>query len=154
MQPGLRPTQSLRDLKPPEVGSWGADSWVQLGMTQPVTPTESFPLGSLPASVSLGRVVAGNRPGRSKQPLQTLQMEAASCPAPPNQRCSTPGALGTVFPGSLAIKCQSPYPRINSSNLNVLSTNLMPISEQLYPSAPPLQSSEMVKHKPNTSEPT
>lgn len=110
MQPGLRPTQSLRDLKPPEVRSWGADSWVQLGMTQPVTPTESFPLGSLPASVSLGRVVAGNRPGRSKQPLQTLQMEAASCPAPPNQRCSTPGALGTVCPGSLAISASHPIP--------------------------------------------
>lgn len=37
---------------PRKLGAGVQDSWVQVGMTQTVTPTESFPLSSLPASVS------------------------------------------------------------------------------------------------------
>lgn len=55
-------------------------SWVQLGMTQPVTPTESFPLGSLPASVSLGRV------GAWEQAWQ----ERAAPPDTPDGSCFLP----------------------------------------------------------------
>lgn len=40
---------------PGSQGAGAQDSWVQLGLTQPVTLAESLPLGSLLASVSSGR---------------------------------------------------------------------------------------------------
>lgn len=69
-------------------------SWVQLSLTQQVTPAESLPLGRRPASVSSGRAgsweqgLAGNKKlvlhlWTLRQASPICQMEAASCPAQP-----------------------------------------------------------------------
>lgn len=83
-------------------GAGAQGSWVQLGLTQRVTPAESLPLGSLPASVSSGRVGAGNRvcwePAARVAPLHSTagfsvcQMEVAPCPA--QLRMLAPGPWG------------------------------------------------------------
>lgn len=95
-------------------GSWElgcrAPGSNQVGMTQPVTPTESFPLSSLPASVSSGRVggweqvwqgPAGPPDSPDASLLPALPSPALPCPTRDAQH---PGALGTVFPGNLAVK--------------------------------------------------
>lgn len=103
---------------PGSQGAGAQGSWVQLGLTQRVTPAESLPLGRLPASVSSGRAgsweqgLAGNKKlvlhlWTPRQASPICQMEAASCPSQPkmlNTRGGVGGALGTIFPGNLVIK--------------------------------------------------
>lgn len=83
---------------PRSQGAGAQGSWVQLGLTQLVTPAESLPLGSLPASVSSGRTgsweqgLAGNeqlalhlwtlRGGFSCLPDRRKRL-----PAPPSPKC-------------------------------------------------------------------
>lgn len=79
---------------PGSQGAGAQGSWVQLGLTQRVTPAESLPLGSLPASVSSGRAgsweqgLAGNKKHvlhlwTPRRASRICQMEATSCPAQP-----------------------------------------------------------------------
>lgn len=75
-------------------------SWVQLGMTQPVTPTESFPLCSLLASVSSGRVGDWEQAWQDQAaPPDTPDGNCfLPCPLLPNQKCLTPRGPGDRFP--------------------------------------------------------
>lgn len=107
----FRPAWFPRDCRPPETRELGCGvrgSWVQLGLTQRVTPAESLPLGRLPASVSSGRAgsweqgLAGNKKlvlhlWTPKQASPICQMEVASC-SPQPEMLNTQGVPWDHFP--------------------------------------------------------
>lgn len=89
----------------------------QLGLTQPMTLAESFPWAAYWLSFlreeagSWEQGLSGNKQlvhlWTLRQASFVCQMEGTSCSALPKM-LTTPQPPGTVFPGNLAIKCQSP----------------------------------------------